>query len=74
MSAERSDEDKNPVFGNPEVNKIKRERNNLQRENEKLKKRINFSKTERYERKETAKALLILMACLSTIAYQVWFR
>jgi regulator of replication initiation timing len=74
MSAECGDEDKNPVFGNPEVNKIKRERNKLQRENEELRKRINSSKIKRYERKETAKALLILVACLSVLAYQVWFR
>ncbi|VVT24292.1 hypothetical protein MARINON1_50866 [Marinobacter salarius] len=74
MSAEHGDENKNPVFGNPEVNRVKRERNELQRENEELRRQIGSSKMKRYERKETIKALLILMACLSVLAYFVWFR
>jgi hypothetical protein len=74
MSVERGDENKKPVFGNLEVNRVKRERNELQRENQELRRQISSSKMKRYEIKETVKVLLILMACLSMLAYFVWFR
>ena len=74
MSAEHGDEKKYPVFGNPEVNRVKRERTELQRENQELRRQISSSKMKRYEHKETIKTLLILMACLSVLAYFFWFR
>lgn len=74
MSIDSDQENKNPVFGDPEVNKIKRQRNKLQKENEEFRKQINSSKMKLFERKESAKALLIVVASLTVLVYLVWFR
>jgi hypothetical protein len=66
--------EKEGVFGNPEVNAVKRDNNRLKAEIDSLKKEKNSKKMKEYERANFLKAVALLAICLGCLVYVLWLR